>query len=62
MVLALSSVRKISNNINFIFDNDKKKLIIFFQPLELKFLNLQKNFLNQTLNQFHVFNLVKKKI
>ena len=24
MVLALSSVRKISNNINFIFDNDKK--------------------------------------
>ena len=56
MVLALSSVNKITNKINFIFDNDKKKIIKFFQQLKLKFLNLQKNFLNPKLNQFHVIS------
>ena len=60
-MLALSSVRKISNNINFIFDNDKKKLIIFFQPLELKFLNLQKNF-KSNIKSISCFQLSKKKI
>ena len=36
MVLALSSVRKISNNINFIFDNDKKKINNFFPTTRIK--------------------------
>ena len=61
MVLALSSVNKITNKINFIFDNDKKKNKKVFPTTKIKIFKFTKKFFKNKIKSILFYNLNKKR-
>ena len=61
MVLALSSINKITNRINFIFDNDKKKNDKIFPTTKIKIFKFTKKFLKSEIKSISCYELNKKR-
>jgi len=61
MVLALSSINKITNKINFIFDNDKKKNNKIFPTTKIKIFKFTKKFLKSEIKSISCYELNKKR-